>query len=149
MSHHQTKEEMVQELMTPEPLEQEEEELVPRPSLSAAIDATDTLLSVIDKLGGSLAQQYEVICIMRLDLMNRQQASKVQQKISKFFKPVPSPVEKRRLIESETSTMSVASTSSACLPNLPITSSGTTTPSSVPHVTSEPSEELFAESDDE
>lgn len=55
------------------PAEEEEEEVeAPGPSLAPGIDATDTVLNLIDRVGGCLAKHYEVIHNMRLEMMQMQ-----------------------------------------------------------------------------
>ncbi|QQP39319.1 Hypothetical protein FKW44_020170, partial [Caligus rogercresseyi] len=62
---------------------------------------------------------YELLRIMRFELMREVQQKKTQTKISDFFKAGPSPAEKRSRTESETSSVSVTSTSSTNLPICP------------------------------
>ncbi|QQP36343.1 Hypothetical protein FKW44_007248, partial [Caligus rogercresseyi] len=49
---------------------------------------------------------YELLRIMRFELMREVQQKKTQTKISDFFKAGPSPAEKRSRTESETSSVS-------------------------------------------
>ncbi|QQP53787.1 Hypothetical protein FKW44_006388, partial [Caligus rogercresseyi] len=61
---------------------------------------------------------YELLRIIRFELMREVQQRKTQTKISDFFKAGPSPAEKRSRTESETSSVFVTSTSSTNLPNV-------------------------------
>ena len=74
----------------------EEEEETPCPSLAAGIDAADTILSIITKRGGSLMKHYEMMRMLRLELVEQQQQKKRQLKITDFFKPVLTGVKKKQ-----------------------------------------------------
>lgn len=144
--HHQTDEEIVEEILTPEPKEPEEpaeEDKKLGPSLAACMDAVDTLLSGADKFGGFLGQNFDVLRIIRLNLMKQHQERMVQKKISCFFKPVPSPSDKRQRTDSDASTSSFSSVS------LPSTSGSSTFSSPVPSVTPEVPLVIFDSSDEE
>ncbi|QQP39709.1 Uncharacterized protein FKW44_013518, partial [Caligus rogercresseyi] len=121
--HHLTEEEIAEELTTPEPPadeddDEEAEAAAPGPSISAGIEATDTLLALADHGVLCMVKNYDLLRIMRLELMREVQQRKTQTKISDFFKAAPSPVEKMSRTESETSSVSVTSTSSTNLPNV-------------------------------
>ncbi|XP_063875713.1 tigger transposable element-derived protein 7-like isoform X4 [Scylla paramamosain] len=131
--HHQTEEEIANEVLqaaTPSPTpedDDEEEEETSRPSLAAVIEATDMILRHINSVGGSLARHYEVIRLIRMEMMQEQQGKKIQPKISSFFKAVPSPADKRRRISvssdaSVSSLTSAASTASLHIESEPSTS---------------------------
>ena len=146
--HHLTEEEIVKDLTSPPPEEEEEEErpLSPGPSISAALEAADTLLAVADRRGGTLAQNYELLRLIRLDLMRQVQQTKKQKMISDFFKPSPSP---RHRSISETSSASGSSTST--LPSVPSVSGSSTSSLTLAQdiqYTPEPPESMF-ESDEE
>lgn len=88
-----------------------------------------------------MAQNYELLHIMRLQLMRELQHTKKQRKISDFFKPTWS------RSESETSYVSLASTSSPDLPSVS-RSSTSSRMQDIHTVTPEPPEKIF-DSDDE
>ncbi|KAK8388013.1 hypothetical protein O3P69_020117 [Scylla paramamosain] len=128
-----TEEEIANEVLqaaTPSPTpedDDEEEEETSRPSLAAVIEATDMILRHINSVGGSLARHYEVIHLIRMEMMQEQQGKKIQPKISSFFKAVPSPADKRRRISvssdaSVSSLTSAASTASLHIESEPSTS---------------------------
>ncbi|QQP58404.1 Uncharacterized protein FKW44_003711, partial [Caligus rogercresseyi] len=97
--HHLTEEEIAEELTTPKPPadeddDEEAEAAAPGPSISAGIEATDTLLALADHGVLCMVKNYELLRIMRLELMREVQQRKTQMKISDFFKAGPSPAEK-------------------------------------------------------
>ncbi|QQP42192.1 Uncharacterized protein FKW44_016785 [Caligus rogercresseyi] len=107
--HHLTEEEIAEEFTTPEPPadeddDEEAEAAAPGPSISAEFEATDTLFALADHGVLCMVKNYELLRIMRFELMREVQQRKTQTKISDFFKAGPSPAEKRSRTESETST---------------------------------------------
>ncbi|KAK3887381.1 hypothetical protein Pcinc_008498 [Petrolisthes cinctipes] len=145
--YHMTDEEIAQDIQCGEVenKEDEEESAAPGPSLATGMDAGDSHLSLLDKTGAPIAQHYEAVRMLRMQILQLKQARQVQPKISSFLKPVSSPLSKRQRALSELSTVFTSSLSSVpstslvdfiCSPSLYIdtssnsrTSSLTTTPS--------------------
>lgn len=88
--HHQTEEEIAQDAQrTVTPVQEEEEKEQQRtagPSLAAGVEACDTLHKLIDWVGNPVADQYENVRLIRMQIMKLQQEKKVQLKISSLLK---------------------------------------------------------------